>query len=111
MLISGRLNFLHSTENSELLEATTSAIRAVVTKISLVDKSSALCLFSPTPGDVETLVDIYKAVKGKDVEKRNVKINAVRIASILAGSSHVMREGPVTLKVSRISCNPTSLPM
>jgi len=86
-------------ENLELLEATTSAIRAVVTKISLVDKSSALCLFSPTPGDVETLVDIYKAVKGKDVEKRNVKINAVRIASILAGSSHVMREGPVTLKI------------
>jgi len=86
-------------ENLELLEATTSAIRAVVTKISLADKSTALCLFSPTPGDVETLVVIYKAVKGKDVEERNVKINAVRIASILAGSSHVKREGAVTLKI------------
>jgi len=86
-------------ENSELLEATTSAIRAVVTKISLADKSSALRLFSPTRRDVETLVDIYKAVKGKDVVERSVKINAVRIASILAGSSHVKREGPETLKI------------
>lgn len=88
----------NDSEAKDLLEATTCALRAVVTKIVALDKSSSPSsrprLFAPTQRDVQVLVDIYKSAcnAGSDVDKidnRSVKINVVRISSSLAASAHV----------------------
>jgi len=84
--------------DADLLEATTSAVRAVVAKISALDKAvmTRPRAFSPSQRDVDTLVDIYKSKSGGKADDRAVKINVIRIASALAASAHVKQDSPET---------------
>jgi len=84
--------------DADLLEATTSAVRAVVAKISALDKAvmTRPRAFSPSLRDVDTLVDIYKSKSGGKADDRGVKVNVIRIASALAASAHVKQDSPET---------------
>lgn len=107
--LSSTLAAIASTEYTswsiELLEATTSALRAVVTKVAAAEKSSfSFGMFAPSQSDVELLINIFKSMKGDSpedcVNHRSVKINVVRISSLLAASKRVKREDPETFKTS-----------
>ena len=90
--------------SADLLEATTSALRAIVTKIAACDKSSATRprLFAPTSREVNALVAIYKSRTGSGslTEDRSIKINVVRIASSLAASAHAKYDSKDMFSVS-----------